>query len=419
NSKELEKEYQVTRRQLGYSFGKINDWLRSMNLPEIERTRQGYFIVDSTLHAKMGNEPEIKSQYSDILTEYQRIYIIILMLLGSEEELSLNHFTIELAVSKNTVLNDMKRVKEVASGYELTIRYSRINGYVVEGEEFQVRKFLLHAVEKIMELPYGKTRVKQALEMDEVELLTLQSRIEKVENKLNLKFTDEKILIMPYTFLLVLRRIRREEVIKTFPIQYGDLSGTMEYQATEEVLFDIEDIPEQERLFITLHLLTTNLYQAQMLTEETIPYLKQELDEMLRLFETNACVFLQDRNRLLDKLLLHVTPASYRIKYQLTDVEEGQSLVSQEYKELHHLVKQSTAPLANLIGNEIPESEVAYLTMLIGGWLRKQGESIEEKVKAIVVCPKGVSVSRLMLTELRYLFKEFVFLDSLSLREFQ
>src|SRR5699024_7180675 len=69
--------------------------------------------------------------------------------------------------------------------------------------------------------------------------------------------------------------------------------------------------------------------------------------------------------------------------------------------------------------NEIPESEVAYLTMLIGGWLRKQGESIEEKVKAIVVCPKGVSVSRLMLTELRYLFKEFVFLDSLSLREFQ
>src|SRR5699024_365979 len=84
-----------------------------------------------------------------------------------------------------------------------------------------------------------------------------------------------------------------------------------------------------------------------------------------------------------------------------------------------HLVKQSTAPLANLIGNEIPESEVAYLTMLIGGWLRKQGESIEEKVKAIVVCQKGVSVSRVMLTELRYLFKEFVFLDSLSLREFQ
>src|SRR5699024_3879728 len=98
---------------------------------------------------------------------------------------------------------------------------------------------------------------------------------------------------------------------------------------------------------------------------------------------------------------------------------EGESLISQEYNELHHLVSQSTAPLAKLIGNEIPESEIAYLTMLIGGWLRRQGDSIEEKVKAIVVCPKGISVSRLMLTELRELFKEFVFLDSLSIREFE
>src|SRR5699024_955709 len=53
------------------------------------------------------------------------------------------------------------------------------------------------------------------------------------------------------------------------------------------------------------------------------------------------------------------------------------------------------------------------------GWLRKQGDSIEEKVKAIVVCPKGVSVSRLMLSELKELFPEFIFLDSLSIRQFQ
>src|SRR5699024_5215562 len=42
----------------------------------------------------------------------------------------------------------------------------------------------------------------------------------------------------------------------------------------------------------------------------------------------------------------------------------------------------------------------------------------QEKVKAIVVCPKGVSVSRLMFSELRELFPEFIFLDSLSIREF-
>ena len=32
-SKGLEKKYDLTRRQLGYSFNKINDWLKAKNLP--------------------------------------------------------------------------------------------------------------------------------------------------------------------------------------------------------------------------------------------------------------------------------------------------------------------------------------------------------------------------------------------------
>src|SRR5690625_2971267 len=141
----------------------------------------------------------------------------------------------------------------------------------------------------------------------------------------------------------------------------------------------------QERLFITLHLLTTYVHWAEMLTEETIPNLVQALDNMLHLFEKSACISLQDREQLLDKLLLHVTPAYYRIKYHLTEVGDIENLVSKDYKELHHLVSQSTKPLADLIGSDIPDSETTYLTMLIGGWLRRQGDSIEEKVKAIVV----------------------------------
>src|SRR5690625_7904441 len=117
---------------------------------------------------------------------------------------------------------------------------------------------------------------------------------EKVENKLNLKIKNEKILTMPYTLSLVLRRIKLGKEMKTFYIQYEELSGTKEYQATEEILFDFEDIPMQERLFITLHLLTTNVHWAEMLTEETIPNLVQALDNMLHLFEKSACISLQE-----------------------------------------------------------------------------------------------------------------------------
>ncbi|GAA3324683.1 hypothetical protein GCM10020331_053540 [Ectobacillus funiculus] len=53
-------------------------------------------------------------------------------------------------------------------------------------------------------------------------------------------------------------------------------------------MYNWGDIPTEERLFVTLQLLTTNVSSSELLTEETIPDLIQAVDEMLRLFEKNG-----------------------------------------------------------------------------------------------------------------------------------
>lgn len=420
-SKDLEEQFALTRRQLGYSFNKINDWLQAKNLPPIERTRQGHFIIQQSIHTNYSDEQVDVSIDANILSETQRVHLIIIMILSQQEELSLMHFTSELEVSKNTVLSDLNIARDMVSQYELTIRYSRRDGYLLEGEEFSVRRLLISLTKEVLNMPGGKKRLQRLADIQKSEVVELKKRLEKVEKKLNLKFTDEKIEILPYTLLLAFRRIRNMKVMKEiFSIEYEELSGTKEYQATEDMLLDYEDIPVEERLFITLHLLTTNVHWAEGLNDDAIPYFRKAVTEMLRLFETSAAIYLQDKEELLTKLMLHLKPAYYRVKYQLTEVNDlGYTLIEQEYKELHHLISQSTKPLAKLVGKEIPNNEVAYLTMLIGGWIRRQGESFQEKVKAIVVCPQGISVSRLMFIELRELFPEFAFLDSLSVREFE
>lgn len=416
-SKELEEKYELTRRQLGYSVKKINDFLLSKNLPEIERGRQGNFIIEQTVITHLIDEHEVQIPETNIYSERQRFFMILLMITGSEEELSLNHFAIELDVSRNTILNDLKHARVIATEFNLKIKYSRIRGYVIEGEEFDIRKLLFNVIDNMLQITGGDERIKCFVSINDLELEKVKLRLEKVESELNLKFTDEKLSTMPYDLLLVLRRIDMGKAVKSFNIEYKEISHTKEYQAAEALLHDA-DIPEQERLFITLHLLSANVYWAEMLTEENIPHLEQALDEMLSLFERTACISLQERAELLNKLLLHVTPAYYRIKYHLTEADNIESFIKEDYKELFHLIKQSTAPLERLIGSNIPENEIAYLTILIGGWMRRQGESLDEKVKAIVVCPKGISVSRLMYSELKELFPELVFLDSLSVREF-
>ncbi|OZU88356.1 transcription antiterminator BglG [Virgibacillus indicus] len=418
SSKDLEKKYKLTRRQLGYSINKINDWLDESKLSPIERTRQGHFIIDQTVFTNLASEqPNASPADMNILSEDQRVYMIVMMIL-SNEELSLFHFTSELEVSKNTVLSDLKRAQEFVSRLDLNIRYSRRLGYLIEGKEFNIRKLLTNVISKLLNMTNGADRICELANIQEHEITEINNRIDNVEKKLTIQFTDEKVAIMPYTLILVLERIKKGHIVDPFYIGYEELSDTKEYLATEEILYDIEDIPMEERMFITLYLLTANVYWSEFLTEETIPNLKQAIDDMLRLFEKRAIIFIQDREQLLNKLLLHIKPAYYRIKYHLTEVNDVELSVSKEFMELHHLVQQSTEPLEELIGEKIPESETTYLTMLIGGWLSKQGDSIQEKVKAIVVCPKGVSVSRLMFSELRELFPEFVFLDSLSVREF-
>lgn len=74
--------------------------------------------------------------------------------------------------------------------------------------------------------------------------------------------------------------------------------------------------------------------------------------------------------------------------------------------------------MEKFLQHPIPDNEIAYLTILIGGTLRNQDEDIDSKVKAVVVCTQGTSISQLMLQELRNVFPEFIFLDALSLREF-
>ncbi|WP_010097383.1 BglG family transcription antiterminator [Ornithinibacillus scapharcae] len=419
-STDLQQEFNLTRRQLGYSIQKINEWLVSNGFPVIERTRQGHFVINQAIFTKFSGNHEQTANDTDaiVLREEERVHLIILMLLSSEEELSLNHFTFELAVSKNTILNDLKQAQKYVEDYDLIIKYSRKFGYLLKGEEFHIRKLLMHMTTYILQMTNGDNLLKKIASIQDNDVTEFKKRVEEVEKQLSLEFTDERIRAMPFIILLILRRIKNGHQLNSFPIEYKELSNTKEYKATEELLYDMKDISLSERLFITLHLLTTNVFSTEFMEESVIPKLLPAIDNMLRLFEKSACIYLQDRNQLLDKLMQHMKPAYYRIKYHLTDTILFQGTVSKEFKELHHLVKRSIGPLQDLIGVEIPDNETAYITMLIGGWMNKHGESIDKKVKAIVVCPQGVSVSRLLFNELRELFPEFVFLDNLSVRQF-
>ncbi|WP_152655410.1 BglG family transcription antiterminator [Oceanobacillus sp. CFH 90083] len=418
-SSELADKYNLSRRQLGYTFQKINTWLKNNRLPEIERTRKGQFIIDqSILTATVKQNPVGDSKLRDgIMSEQDRVKFLIIAVLGGKDIISLSSLTRQLGVSKNTILNDMKHAQKLLSSYHLAMQHTRKDGYQVIGNEFQARKMMIGLANELILHDDNKRKLQEILMLEDELLAQFERRLERVEQNLTIQFTDEIMMTLPAIFVLILRRIQKGYSIQPFFIRYDELSNTKEYQATEKILYD-KSLSTPERIFITLNLLTGSVHRNSWITEDYIPDLVPAIDKMVRLFEKNACINFHDRKQLIDKLLQHLTPAYYRIKYQLTDSILFEDNHNEEFEQIRHLVHLAITPLEEVMESRIPENEVTYIVMLISGWMHKQGESMAQKIKALVVCPRGISVSRLMFQQLRELFPEFVFLDWLSVREF-
>ncbi|WP_349346794.1 BglG family transcription antiterminator [Priestia megaterium] len=416
---ELERKYHLSRRQISYSFTKINDWLKSNNYPKIQRTNGGKFIIDPLLMELFAEKVE-HSAGSYIPSEKERAQLVLLMLLGSEEELSLLHFSSSLSVSKNTVLRDMKYTQKIVNGYHLEIIYSRMHGYDIVGSEWNKRKLLIEVLRTVYDMYQGETYIQAYTGISREEIQRLKEQMEKVEKRLALQFIDQKIKLLPYTIAILLKRIKKGNLIKdSYHIDYEELSDTKEFEAAEILIEDAACIPKEERLFITLQLLTSNVLSSQFLREEETLELKSLLKNSLALFEKKACITFKEKEKLLQKLVLHMKPAYYRIKYQLTTNYSIIEKVSEEFEAIHYIVKDSLKPFETYIGCSIPESEVMFITVFIGGHLINSGETIQLKKRAVVVCPNGVSISHLMEHTLRDLFPEFYFYEALSIREFE
>lgn len=420
-NKDLEEKYGLSRRQVSYSVDKINGWLITNDLPVIERAKNGLFMISVELLAyfKVENQNKLVRQHY-ILSEKERAQLILLLILSKEDALSLTHLTSALLVSKNTVLNDLKLVQDILRPHHLAVNYSRQSGYEIIGSEFQKRRLLLDTIQIVLGNEYGEAIIEKVTGIEKKKREEIQQWLEQVERKLNLTFTDERMNQLPYILTIILIRIRQEEYIETaLSIHYEELSDTKEYQAVELLLSSYDDIPREERLFITLNLLASNVSATEVLTDKIVPKLMHAVEKTLLLFERNTCIELKEKEKLKQLIFIHMKPAYYRIKYQLTTSNMYTKKISAEFGELHYLIKQSIEPLRALIGKQIPGSELVYLTMFIGGWLERQGDNIHHKTRAVVVCPNGLAVSKLMQNSLQKIFPEFLFLDSLSVREFQ
>ena len=237
--------------------------------------RAKVFIVDEKVKHWINAPTTIKSTNEDhFYTSEQRAYLILLILFREDELLSLNHFSIDLQVSKNTVLNDLKRTKQLLTSYNIELKYTRQDGYYLKGQEFELRNLLNALIDKVFQLNISKEMILMCLNLSENDLVTIDEQISKIEQYLENKFIDQSTATLRYKLFLIINRIQHNKVVHPFSIEYEALSDTEEYQATEILISEQHDIPRQEKLFITLQLLSTSVQWSDVNDAAYLPDLK-------------------------------------------------------------------------------------------------------------------------------------------------
>lgn len=423
-SKVLYKKFDLSRSQLNYALTKINDFLDDEKLPRIKRTKNGHFLVPNVVVATFrdGKErsPEIIRNY--IFSGQERLWIIELLMLSKEEYLSLDHFIEALKVSRNTVLRDLKSVNKEIASYNLKVKYTRQKGYSIHGDEWNKRDLLSGILMNLAEIYAGINCIIQFSKIDLDSIEVFKSRIGLVEEKLNIQFTDDRLKVLPLLIILIIRRARKGKNISyNFKINDYELADTKEYIAAEHIIWDVDNLSKNERVYLTLLLLTANLSQADILSVEVIEDLQEALLEVLSNFEKISGLSIEHKWKLLNRLLIHMRPAYYRIKYHLNlQTRFYQDNKDSDLFSLFYLVKEASKPLTDFFGEALPDTELFLISLFVGSHIVNSTEIIREdsRKKAIIVCPNGISISLLLENTLRNLLPEINFVDLISERKF-
>lgn len=415
----LMKKYEWNARQIDYSIAKINDYLSFQQMDKIIKIN-GELISDSDVLTILSKVKKYSKKIY-ILSEEERTEISLLLLIAQKEPLSLQDFIIDLDISKNTALKNMKNVKQMLSEYQLTLTYSRNDGYQIQGKETTIRS-LLRDITINLVADEIKTDYVLSLLKIEAELQLVRDKLALLEQQLAIVYTDHRHSIVSLLITIFLRRIQQGKVIKGKIPDQADVQDTQEYQVMQS-MFGNSLLSTNEIVYLTIYILAIDISKVEDSLKTGVPTLRPAIDQLINLFEKQACITFFDRTLLIKMLIQHLKPAYYRVKYRL-NLSQGlnETLIQQvatdkEFKEIYQIIRTCIKPIEQVFGQSLPETELRLLTLIFASEMKNERNEQKEQYRAAVVCSEGISVSRILYLTLSELIPELQFLQPMSLRE--
>lgn len=424
NISQLSREFGVSNRTIRYDLDKVDDFLKSSNLPQlIRKPNEGInYKCDSVDKGKVLDllgEIDL-DQY--ILSQDERITIILSELLETREYITMEKLSEILLVSRSTIIKDMDKVREWLLGRELELESCKRHGVKIIGEERHLRKAALELLTsnvdvykalnlikypKVSKSEFGLDKYKKEFFKD-IDIPYIENCLHIAEKQLETKFTDEAYSGLVIHIAIAIKRIREEKDIVMEEDELKALEITKEFVVASSIAKILENrfkvvIPIDEIGYMTIHLLGSNVATSKN-NDADWGAIEFITDNLINRVSSSLNIDLLGDKQLFDGLLQHIRPTIYRLKHDLTLKNPLLKEIKKSYEKVFYAIKQCANGIEEYAGNKLSEEEIGYLTLHFGAAIERIKESDKTIVNVVIVCATGIGTAKLVSSRIQSLF---------------
>lgn len=388
---EISKEFKVSVRTIRYDLDNIEYMLKDNDKISLVRT------------PRYGIKLEFKGK-RDILTfssifdcveinspEDRVIFIAINLLIGNSKVEELANM---LSVSKNTVVSDLKKAKEILNNLRINVISKAYVGTCIEGDEEDVRYAFINLYYKISNTDNYKLLKMIIDDFDSVKN-DIEERIHKVENKLSLEYSDtsfkELIIIIMYCFMRMgeysnfnyseeyIHEKEQEEEFEAIQYAFADktedkkeICYLMKWFKSAKVMSFINDKSDVK--------MDGNKYLAMRIIED--------MEKYTGIDYSNDFDFV-------NSVVMHFSVAMYRMQNNFKIENPLKEDIKMRLGIIYQITEDVMKKYESEIGVEFPDDEVSYMAMHFGAAFERKTQEIFD-TKALIVCNSGLATAGLL-----------------------
>lgn len=407
SKKDLSISLKMTNRQIDYSINKLNLIFKDNNLGQIEYDNVSITIPKPTynymlhLSASKFMSPELY-----IFDKDERLDILSLMLTNGGT-ISIKDISNTLGISKATTRKDLYQLKRTLDKYNLELVYINNQGYKIIGKERGIRQFITKIISNRIATHDGNILNWYFKTVQGIDLESLTKLIDRYSRKYNLLFVENNKLQFFYIFIAELPRIYEKPNYMHISKQLNlEISKTPEWNFAQALLekFQIKN-PNSIVYLSSIALCTTIGAIPETKIDSRIYDLNSKfVDQIITL----TGVDFNNPLKIKEQIYTHFRSMYYRILFNFSIYNPLEKQVQKNYNDIYMIVKSSCNVIFKAVGN-IPDSEIAFLTIHIISFIYKGESANTNRLKAAIVCPNGIGSSNLLYLQLSYMFPEIKF----------